>query len=94
MERGQACGAQLSAPQRRGRVQARPAALQARHGVLTPPTPPPPPLAALCLSPDGRGVKEAHVKLPTELLAAFPPHTGDDGRYLAEISEPRAVDRQ
>lgn len=48
----------------------------------------------LCLSPDGRGVRESHIKLPTELLTAFPPPEGDDARFLAEIAEPRSVDVQ
>lgn len=60
------------------------------------PSGPPTPFRApgICLSPDGRGAREAHVKLPQELLAAFPPHTGDDARYLAEVADPSSVDRQ
>lgn len=54
----------------------------------------PPAAAALCLSPEGRDTRETHIKLPNELLAAFPPHTGDDARFLAEIAEPKAVDAQ
>ena len=52
------------------------------------------PLAALCLSPDGRGVAEAHVKLPTELLSAFPAPAGDDARYLEEIAQRDSLDHQ
>lgn len=47
----------------------------------------------ICLSPDGRGAREAHIKLPQELLAAFPPHTGDDARFLAEVADPGSLDR-
>ncbi|PRW59051.1 NADH:ubiquinone oxidoreductase 22 kDa subunit [Chlorella sorokiniana] len=46
----------------------------------------------LCLSPDGRGVPEAHVKLPTELLAAFPAPAGDDARYLQEVAQRGSLD--
>ena len=60
----------------------------------SPPPPPPAPPAALCLSPEGRGARESHVKLPNELLAAFPPHAGDDARCLADIAAPRALDVQ
>ena len=57
-----------------------------------PALPPLPP--GVCLSPDGRGAREAHIKLPQELLAAFPPHTGDDARFLAEVADPNSLDRQ
>lgn len=50
--------------------------------------------AALCLSPEGRGARESHVKLPNELMAAFPAHTGDDARFLRDIAEPRSLDAQ
>lgn len=50
--------------------------------------------AALCLSPDGRGVPEAHVKLPTELLTAFPAPAGDDARYLQEVAQRGSLDSQ
>jgi hypothetical protein len=46
------------------------------------------------LSPEGRDAREAHIKLPNELLAAYPPHTGDDARSLADIADPKAVDAQ
>ena len=52
------------------------------------------PVAALCLSPDGRGVPEAHVKLPTELLGAFPEPAGDDARFLQEIAQRGSLDSQ
>lgn len=52
------------------------------------------PCAALCLSPEGRGARETHIKLPTELMGSFPPHSGDDARFLVEIAEPKALDRQ
>lgn len=57
----------------------------------------PPPFctpAGLCLSPEGRGAKESHVKIPTELLAAFPPPAGDDARFLAEIAKDHSLDKQ
>lgn len=54
----------------------------------------PPLCAAVCLSPEGRDAREAHIKLPNELLAAYPPHTGDDARSLADIADPKAVDAQ
>jgi len=68
-------------------------------GAATIPTPHAPPLtllpvAALCLSPDGRGVPEAHVKLPTELLGAFPEPAGDDARFLQEIAQRGSLDSQ
>jgi hypothetical protein len=44
------------------------------------------------LSPEGRAAREAHITLPNELLAAYPPHTGDDARSLADIADPKAVD--
>ncbi|KAI3438501.1 hypothetical protein D9Q98_000929 [Chlorella vulgaris] len=47
----------------------------------------------LCLSPEGRGARETHIKLPTELMGSFPPHSGDDARFLVEIAEPKALDR-
>ena len=55
---------------------------------------PPPPLhaarpsccAAVCLSPEGRDIKEAHVKLPNELLGAYPAPAGDDAFFLNEIA--------
>ena len=48
----------------------------------------------VCLSPEGRGVREAHVKLPNELLAAFPAPAGDDARFLQDIADARSLDLQ
>ncbi|PSC75358.1 hydroxyneurosporene methyltransferase [Micractinium conductrix] len=41
---------------------------------------------AVCLSPEGRDIKEAHVKLPNELLGAYPAPAGDDAFFLNEIA--------
>lgn len=50
--------------------------------------------AAVCLSPEGRDARESHIKIPTELMAAFPAPTGDDARLLEEIAESRSLDGQ
>ena len=59
-----------------------------------PPARPPPPAAVVCLTPEGRGKWEAHVKVPTELAGSVPPPAGDDARYLAEIATPASLDEQ
>ena len=48
----------------------------------------------MCLSPEGRDARESHIKIPTELMAVFPPPTGDDARLLEEIAESRSLDGQ
>ena len=46
------------------------------------------------MSPDGRGAMEAHCKLPSELLEAFPQPADDDARQLQEIAEANTLDKQ
>ena len=46
---------------------------------------------AVAASPEGRGAAEAHVKLPNELLAAYP-RSADDEELLRAVAEEGEVD--
>lgn len=41
----------------------------------------------LCLSPEGRGVMECHVKVPNEYLTAIPAPNEDEQKALTQIAE-------
>lgn len=51
-------------------------------------------IAAVTLSPEGRGVWEAHVKVPTELHDRIPAPVGDERDELEDIAEGNDLDVQ
>jgi hypothetical protein len=48
---------------------------------------------ALALGPEGHGTYEAHIKLPNELLATYPPPQGHDNDFLYTVADQSDLDK-